>query len=125
MNPKNFITFIWLFLAIFVGVGMYILKYEVKKLETELANLNNNIHKDQEAIHVLKAEWSHLNNPERIKKLSERFIKLEPITPEQIVTIAELPFASEVKEAQNWSTDTQKLEADLNKRLKKLVSTRD
>ncbi|MGD9639310.1 MAG: hypothetical protein AB7U85_09690 [Alphaproteobacteria bacterium] len=124
MSTKNFITFIWLFLAIFVGVGMYILKYEVKKLETELASLNDTIRKDQENIHVLKAEWSHLNNPERIKNLAERYIKLEPVSPEQIIAVADLPIATDKQDLRTFASSNN-LEADLNKRLKKLVSTRD
>ena len=124
MSAKNFITFIWLSLALFVGVGMYVLKYEVKKLELELASLNNEIRKDQETIHVLKAEWSHLNNPERIKNLTNRFIKLEPIAPEQIIAISELPFST--KDNNNSAlASSGNIEAELNKQLKKLVSTRD
>ena len=124
MSTKNFITFIWLVLAVFVGIGMYVLKYEVKKLELELAALNESINKDQDNIHILKAEWSHLNNPTRIKSLTDRFIKLEPIKPEQIVAIAELPVSPENTGRTNFAS-SEEIEKELNNKLKKLVSTRD
>ena len=39
---------------------------------------------DQEGIHVLKAEWSHLNDVARIKDLASRYLNMKPTEPTQI-----------------------------------------
>ena len=50
-------------LAAFLGVLMFVLKNQVQSLEGELNRINLSIQSDVKAIHVLKAEWSHLNTP--------------------------------------------------------------
>jgi len=68
-------------MAAVMSVALFFLKYEVTNLELELDNLNDAIVSDREAIHVLKAEWSHLNNIERLEVLSGRYLKLQPTDP--------------------------------------------
>jgi hypothetical protein len=36
---------------------------------------------------VLRAEWSLLNRPERIERLAQKYLKLAPIQPRQLVTL--------------------------------------
>ena len=43
------------------------------------------------AIHVLEAEWSYLNRPERISLLAERFLALAPLSADHVVSINDLP----------------------------------
>lgn len=69
-----------------------IMKNKVQELEKELNTINNNIQEDIKAIHVLKAEWSHLNNPTRLRKLASKHISLNPIQAEQIINYSALPF---------------------------------
>ncbi len=66
-------------------------KYRVLDLEDELVRLNQEIAIDRQAIHVLKAEWSHLNDPERLGALARRYLGLGPVLPEQMGTLASLP----------------------------------
>ncbi len=68
------------------------MKNKVQELEKELNTINNNIQEDIKAIHVLKAEWSHLNNPTRLRKLASKHISLNPIQAEQIINYSALPF---------------------------------
>ena len=67
-----------------MGVALFYLKYEVTNLEDELKSLNRSIIAEREAIHVLKAEWSHLNDIGRLKELSVRYLDLRPTDPVQI-----------------------------------------
>ena len=68
-------------------VALFYLKHEVTTLEEELELLNKTIVSDQEAIHVLRAEWSHLNETGRLRELAEKYLTLEPVRPAQIASV--------------------------------------
>ena len=74
-----------------VGFGLFRLTYEVQDLEEELSRLNRAILAEQEAIHVLAAEWSYLNRPARLVTLNERYLGLLPLSEAHIGEIASLP----------------------------------
>ena len=38
-------------------------------------------------IHVLNAEWSHLNEPQRLQKLAEKYLDIGPMKTEQIAAV--------------------------------------
>ena len=82
-------------LAIIVGFGLFHVKYQVQDLEEELARLNAAILKEQQQIHVLRAEWSYLNRPARLDDLGRRLLKLEPITAARIIRITDIPMLAE------------------------------
>jgi|GEM_PF-634814 len=63
-----------------------------EELEKELNRINRDISEDIKTIHILKAEWSHLNNPERLRSLAQKHIDLNPVKAEQIISYAALPF---------------------------------
>lgn len=85
-------TAIWFSLAGLLACGMYLLKHEVQTLEKEAAALDRAILDNQEAMHVLKAEWSYLNDPARLRELVARHLELKPMSPGQLaLTLAALP----------------------------------
>ncbi len=84
-------TILWAILAIFAGTSLFMLKYEVQSQEQRLSGLRKDIVEAQESIHVLKAEWSYLNDPSRLREQAEHHLGLHPLKPSQIVTIASLP----------------------------------
>lgn len=86
-------TVLWTCLAGGVGVGLFFIKHEVKELEGRLAGLNQEIHREQEAIHVLRAEWSYLNDPARLRQLSERHLSMKPLGPNQVASLETLRMA--------------------------------
>jgi len=73
------------------GAGLYRLKHEVMLLEHQVAHVNREILDDQEAIHVLNAEWSYLNDPKRLEALSQQYLKIAPLSAAQVITIEDLP----------------------------------
>ena len=77
-------------LAASLSLTLFVVKYQVQDLEEELVGLNRSITEDRQAIHVLKAEWSHLNEPKRLKSLAERYLGLSAIQSEQVGTAKEL-----------------------------------
>lgn len=81
----------WVVLAGLLGYGLYHLKHEVQALEDELFRLNRQILAEQEAIHVLRAEWSYINQPQRLQALVARHLELQPTKPGQLGSLASLP----------------------------------
>lgn len=88
-------VFIWLLIAIATGIGLFLMKYEVRDLEDRLVQFNRKIVTDQEAIYVLKAEWAHLTDIGRLDQLNQRHLKLQPVERKQLGTIATLPMRSD------------------------------
>ncbi len=66
---------------------IYQVKYEARALDEEIASLNKEIDSERDSLAVLRAEWSLLNRPERIERLAEKYLKLGPIQPRQLVTL--------------------------------------
>lgn len=83
--------FFFLMAAAGAALGLFYIKQEVREMEQELGIVERNILKHQEAIQVLKAEWSYLNRPARIADLAARHLGLHPISALQIVKYDDLP----------------------------------
>lgn len=86
------VTLFWISLAAVVGFGLFHVKYKVQALEDDLRQLNAAITHEQEQLHVLAAEWAHLNSPDRLQDLAGRHLKLKPTGVEQIGAIGRIPF---------------------------------
>lgn len=82
----------WFIFLAFLGVGVFHLKYTVQAQEKELRKIRADISRNLDVIHVLKAEWSYLNDPTRLADLTRRHIDLAPITATQIIDITKIPF---------------------------------
>jgi len=79
-------TLFSILLAAALGFSLFLLKYEVQSVEDELIALDKSLINDRQAIHVLKAEWSMLNDPDRLRVLSEKYLGLKPLTAQQVTT---------------------------------------
>ena len=88
-------TLLWALMAVAAGAGLLVMKYEIRGLEERLAGLNRDILRHQEAIHVLRAEWSFLNQPARLEDLARRLLRLEPSTADQPGRISDIPMRTE------------------------------
>ena len=84
----------WVLLVGGAGVALFLLKYEVQAREERLARINAEIIRTQEAIQVLRAEWSYLNRPDRLADLAARHLDLVPASGRQIaVSLTAVPVA--------------------------------
>ncbi|WP_421706934.1 cell division protein FtsL [Algihabitans sp.] len=84
-------TLLWL-VAFAVAVGLvFQIKYAVQALDDQLTYAQTRIQNDREALHILRAEWSYLNRPQRIARLAQRHLEMIPLTAPQIGRIAALP----------------------------------
>ena len=84
--------FMWAILTITVGVALFLLKHKVQELEHQLVAKRAQVVRDRGAIRVLEAEWTYLNNPERLRRQSEEYLGFHPPAPSNVATIASLPF---------------------------------
>ena len=107
-NIKITYIFLWVTLTVVVALWNSIIKNDVQDLERQLASIQNNIQKDIDEIHVLKAEWSMYNTPNRLQKLAQEQLSLKKAKPEQIINYSALQFDYE----------------DLNSRNKILISNK-
>lgn len=84
-------TILLIAIAGVLSVALFSVKYQVADLEGQLNEINRGIARDHQAIHVLRAEWSYLNDPKRLRELAQKFLKLEPVKGTQLETFATLP----------------------------------
>ncbi|MCQ8783957.1 cell division protein FtsL [Mangrovibrevibacter kandeliae] len=72
----------------------YKIKHEAELIEDQVAAVQHKIDLEHETIALLQADWSLLNQPNRLQRLAEAFqdqLHLMPIQPDQIVEPDELP----------------------------------
>jgi hypothetical protein len=84
-------AFVWILILGLLGVGLFQVKYNVQSKEAELRNINKRIAANHSAIHVLEAEWSYLNDPNRLADLARRHTDLIPTQATQIKQFSDLP----------------------------------
>ena len=81
----------WLATVTVGAIGLFYVSHQVEQLEDQLAREDRAILRHQEAIHVLRAEWTYLNRPERIADLARRYLALAPLSADRVVGIQDLP----------------------------------
>lgn len=110
INTRNAMVLLWSTLTCVVIFGSFILKNQVHKLEKELSRINTEMQLDAKNIQVLKAQWSQLNNPSRLRKLAAEHISVNNVKAEQIINYSALPFKYEN------TSGSERLTASVNKK---------
>ncbi len=88
---RRTLTFGAIGLTAVMSYGLYNMKYEVRSLENRVAELNQKLRADREALQVLRAEWAYLNRPDRLQGLATRHLELSRVEVGQIITLDALP----------------------------------
>ena len=82
----------FLVLAVLVSAFfMYSLEHATRGLERQAVKLKTALSDERETIKLLNAEWASLTRPERLQKLAEEQLKLQPLKASQIVSVADIP----------------------------------
>lgn len=89
------VNLIAVMITILTSFALYRVKYEASASAGQVARLRAEIAEEQKTVAILKAEWSHLNQPARLQELSSRYLDLKPIDVHQIVTFQDLPQRSQ------------------------------
>ena len=85
---------LFLLAAVSAALFLFHIKQQVRELEEELGIAHRNILRHQEAIQVLRTEWSYLNRPARIAELAERHLDMQPLDARQFVGFEDIPYRS-------------------------------
>ena len=80
-------TLLFLLMSLGVGFLLFQVKYAVVEIEDKLIVVTRQMKREQENIHILKAEWTHLNEPQRLQKLAEKFLDVVPANVQQMVSL--------------------------------------
>ena len=80
----------WSITAIATAIGLFTVKYRVQDLEEKIDRTNQKIVESQQATHILRVEWAHLNESERIERLALKHLKLESTSIKQVVRLDSL-----------------------------------
>lgn len=101
-----------LMIALISGISLFVLKYHVKAEEEKLQSIHREILQNKRERHMLEAEWAYLNDPQRLLALVHLQTDWQPIAPEQIVALSDIPMreTEEIKEAEIINT-AEKAEA--------------
>ncbi len=63
--------------AVASGTGLFVISQRVQRAEHHLAALQDSKAKEQDSIHVLRAEWDYLNRPDRLEALSRQYLDMQ------------------------------------------------
>jgi len=85
------LTVFWLFMGVLAAFGLYNVKYRVQELKVEVAQAETQLREEKKNLHVLEAEWTYLNRPDRLRQLSSKFLDLKPAQGAQLGDVAALP----------------------------------
>jgi cell division protein FtsL len=78
-------TIIWTLVVFVAAYGLYQVKYQVRDVKKEAAQIDAQLQAENKALHVLKAEWVYLNRPARLQELSRKHLDLVPLAADQMV----------------------------------------
>ena len=87
----RFIEVVMVAATIVVAIALYAVKYDTGHVAAGIADLKRQIGEEREALSILRAEWSLLNQPGRIQELSEQHLELKPVQASQIKDYADIP----------------------------------
>lgn len=69
----------------------YSIKYETLYHAEQVVKLKAKVQRERDAIAVLRAEWQHLNRPDRLQAAVERHLDLQPTAIKQLARLADVP----------------------------------
>jgi cell division protein FtsL len=76
---------------VLAAADVYKIKFESTRQAQRVAKLRMEIRREQDAIAVLRAEWSKLDTPARIQELARRHLSLRPVDGRQFDRLDNLP----------------------------------
>ena len=68
------------------GTALMYVSHRVQNVQREILRMERSYAQEQETIRLLQAEWSFLNNPERLESLATQYLDLNAPPPEQLIS---------------------------------------
>ncbi|PJI54475.1 hypothetical protein CTI14_15135 [Methylobacterium radiotolerans] len=69
----------------------YSIKYDTLYQGGQVSKLQTALHKERQAIAVLRAEWQLLTRPDRLQAAVDKHLALEPIGTSHLARLSDLP----------------------------------
>lgn len=83
-------TIFWLSLAAVCGTLLFHTSQEVTDGRSALRGMERELLREEESLRVLQAEWSYLNQPERLEKLAREYLDLAPLHGRQFARVSDI-----------------------------------
>ncbi len=83
-------TLVFAGVAAVAGLYLYHVKHQTQLLERTITRTQQSIDAARERSGVLRAEWTLMNDPDRLAELAGQFLKLVTVAPRQFTTVADL-----------------------------------
>jgi cell division protein FtsL len=96
MRPSGLVMMVAL---LAIGSAVFMVANHVQQSEKKIRRLNAKIEFEQEGLRVLNAEWTYLNNPNRLAKVAAKHFGLQPVNGGQYITVAAIPMRAELDAA--------------------------
>ena len=93
-----------------VCAALFDLKSRVTSLDSELRQVRRDIAATDQTVHILQAEWAHLNQPDVLNQLVSAHTALAPISAEQLVTLDDITRESAAAFASTQALQQQALQ---------------
>ena len=98
----------WVLLMI-IGValviGLYFVKTRASQAKALVRKLEHTVSQEEASVRMLRAEIAHLENPERLRRLADKHLNLQPVEAERTLTFEQavdaLPRKPEQKEGED------------------------
>lgn len=85
-------TVVWVAVFVVAAFLLYMVKYRVQTLQTQIADMERQLEEEREALHVAAAEWAYLTRPERLHALASKYLSATDMTVDRIAEIEAIPF---------------------------------
>lgn len=83
---------VWMTLLLATAYALFHISYQVEEMEGRLSGLNGDIRAEQQALHVLSAEWSFRTRPDRLAEAAKTLLpEFRPVGADQIAGFEDLP----------------------------------
>ncbi|MBV9078392.1 MAG: hypothetical protein JO048_13010 [Methylobacteriaceae bacterium] len=69
----------------------YSIKYDTLYFSEEVVKLKAKLRRERDAIAVSKAEWVLMTRPDRLQKIADQTLQLQPIAIGQLARVSDLP----------------------------------
>ncbi len=83
-------TLFWLGMAALCGTILFHTSQEASDARQRLRVVERDMLREEESLRVLHAEWSYLNQPERLEKLAREHLQLQPLQGRQFARVADI-----------------------------------
>lgn len=81
------------FVLMMVGVGLVVVLFSIKtralEAKAHMRQLEQTLQQERAEVRMISAEIAHLENPERLRKLSKEYLGLHPVKAKQTLSLTQ------------------------------------